>query len=363
MKFQTTFQKIKMNRINVLFFLISNTFFAQVLSIEVESVNNNLPIEGVMVYDGINYLGSTDDNGQISIKENVVVLKFIKEGFYDFEIQTNKIKEPNLIVTLSPISIIALEEVILTASKEDIESILEKLKKARYEQTHRNGKYYQSKVELKKENDVLFYFNNLIHLLESLNVNDNNKIVYNGKRLKNKHNQIFELFEINDKEIRIPVQSTVYCSLGQHELTPIFEGKLYNYILEKSDAFYLLRFSPKKKKSTLLYEGYFVLDKYDFGIIELQMKLVESKNNQWSTFDDNKRKYSYQVQQDEFSFKFSKFENKYFLENSSRIMKCVQTEGNHIDTDFDFRFYNEETMNHNGLDFRPFDFTLNKFKS
>jgi hypothetical protein len=344
----------------IIFF--SSFIYSQPSTLKIISKIDNTFIENVLIYNDSEFIGQTDSNGQIKINNNFKTLKIVKESYIDIEYSLEEITKLNWTITLNPLKTIELDNVNILISKEDPLIILNKIKESRQKQRAKIPAYYQSNILYKCDNEVLFQFNNIFFVSEDLKVNNNNKIIYNGYS-KGINNSYFEVFETFGKECQTPINSSIYCSIGQHELTPIFEGKLYNYSLFLIDNSYLLKFFPKKKNSILLYEGYFVIDKNDFGIIELNISLSESKNNIWKTNSyDLKTKYEYLINEDNFMFKFTKVNGIYTLETSSRNMSCLQIKGNQINKKFTFNSYNEETINHSGLIFKSFDFINNKFK-
>lgn len=345
-----------------LLFFTSLYIYSQPPVLKVSS-DDNVLLENVLIYSENKFLGMTDVNGQISLNENFRILKFVKENYEDVEFSIEEVRKLNWKIKLFPIKLIELDEIELIQSKEDPNIILNKIKESRYKQRSKVPAFYQSNVLFKCNDEVLYHFNNVFFISDELKIHKKDNIIYKGNRKTNFNNNLLEVFKFSNKECQIPVQSSIYCTLGEYVLSPIFDGKLYKYQLMIIENSYLLKFYPKKDNSNLLYEGYFIVDKNDFGILELNLNLVTSKNNIWKTNSyDLKTKYEYLVIEDSFMFKFSKNNNQYFLESSSRNYSCTQIKGNHIGQNFKFSFYNEETINHSGLDFTGFDFINNKFK-
>jgi hypothetical protein len=345
-----------------IFLFISTFVFSQTKTLKVVSSKDNLCIANALIYSENNFLGSTDENGQLEFENDFSTLKIVRENYDDVELAINDLENLKWIVKLKPLTFIELDEVMVSSTRETVSSILNKIKESRFKQNAKPYNYYQSKTNFKFGATNIFSFNNIIYPSEGLKANDNNPVIYKGFH-QSKNNFYSEYFKVENKVLQIPVVSTVYSSLGNHEISPIFDDKLYKYDLVTSDDFYILKFSPKKKNSNLLYDGYFILDKYDFGIIELSMVLSESNKNIWwaSSFDMND-KYEYKIEKDNFKFKFSKVGDKYFLESSSRILLGVQTKGNHVGTTLECQLYNEETINQEGLIFKEYDFINQKFK-
>lgn len=343
--------------------LFSCFVYSQSKTLKVISFFDKNPIEKTLIYSEKKLLGLTNEKGEIIIDDNFEKIIFVKENFQDTEYSINELEKLKWSIELYPLKLIQLDTVVLSPNNENYISILEKIRDSRTKQSRRRFVYYQSKVEFSNNKNIIYSFNNIIFPSEGLKVNDENKIIYKGFTKKDSKNNLCEVFKIDEKEAQLPVQSSVYCSLTDYAITPIFEGKEYNYELEKSEDFYILKFYPKKKNSKLLYDGYFIIDKYDYGIIELKMNLSESKKNYWYTNSyDLIHEYEYKIVEDSFLFKFTKFNDKYFLESSNRKMSCIQTKGNHINSLFSFEFNNEETLNHSNLNYKNFDFINNKFK-
>lgn len=347
-----------------IFVLFSTLVFSQKSTLKIVSSIDNKALEKVLIYNDKNLLGETNDKGEIVIELNSNKIKIVKEDFEDIELEKDDLIKMDWMVKLNPIKLIEIDTVVVSKTNEEPLSVLKKINRSRFKQNHKQFKYYQSKILFKGSNVPLFSFNNIIYLSDELKVNDKNKIIYLGKRKNSSENDsTFEYFNFLNKECQIPIPSSVYCSLTDYSISPIFDGRLYNYVLEKTEEFYVLKFSPKNKNSVLLYEGYFIVDKFDFGIIELNMSLFASKKNVFKTNAYNlQTKFTYLISEDTFKFKFFKNENDYFLESSSRKMVCTQTEGNHVGKQFIFTLNNEETVNHEGLIFKDFDFINYKFK-
>jgi hypothetical protein len=329
------------------------------------SSQDNSVIENALVYSEDDFLGATNQKGQIEIKTSFQVLNVVRENFDDAEFTLSKIEKLNWTIKLQPITYMHFDEVVVRSTQETVSSILEKIKASRFKQNSKPFNYYQSNVNFKFDSQTIFSFNTIIYPSEGLKVNDKNKIIYLGfvKTNNDKYKSLSESFTVDNKALKIPVISTVFCSLGSHEITPIFDEKLYNHQINQSEDYYILKFFPKKKNSKLLYDGYFIIDRIDFGIIELRMTLENSKKNIWWTNSDGKKEiYEYQIQEDTFKFKFSKVEEHYFLENSSRILLGVQTKGNHIGAKLECRCYNEQTLDAGSLVFKSYDWQTHKFK-
>jgi hypothetical protein len=348
---------------NYLLLLFSCFIYSQSTTIKVLSSNDKLPIEKTLLYSDHNFLGQTNIRGEFIIDTKFEKLILVKENYQDVEFSLEELKSKKWIIELDLIKMVQLDTIVITKVKENPENILEKIKQSRYKQNQSRYKFYQSKVDFICDNSTIYLFNNIIYPSEGLKANDINEIIYKGYRKQLPNRSSCEVFTVFDKEVQIPVQSTVFCSLTEFVLTPIFEGKVYQYLLEKTDDFYILKFLPKKDNSKLLYEGYFIIDKYDFGIVELNLNLAESKNNIWQTNScDLNTSYEYKILEDSFKFKFSKIDDTYFLESSSRKMQCEQTKGSHIGKKFSFTFNNEETLDHSSLIYKDYDFLNNKFK-
>lgn len=342
--------------------LFTGIVFSQEMTLKIVSTKDRSAIDKVLIFSDNGFIGETNLNGNLKINKEYKTLKFVKENFDDVEYSLEELKRLNWTVELMPIEQIEIETVLISNTKVDPISLLKKLKESRFKQNHKQNDYYQSKVQFNCSNSILFSFNNIIYLSDGLKVNDAHKIVYLGNRGKNPKGEYLEVFNFSGKECQLPLQSSVYCSLGDYSINSIFDEKLYNYTLEESEDYFILKFLPKNKKATLLYEGYFIVDKFDFGILELNMNLFSSKNNIWKTNTTSKMVYSYFVKEDSFKFKFVKVNNKYFLENSSRKMICNQLSGNHKGQEFSFSYNNEQTLSHSGLNFKGFDFINYKFK-
>jgi hypothetical protein len=214
-----------------LFIFISGLIYSQSNVLIVTSTFDDGLLENVLFYSESKFLGQTDLNGQITLIENFKTLKIVKENYYDIEYSKDEILKLNWKVKLIPIKTIELDEIVITKVIEDPIALLNKIRESRYTQRTKTPSYYQSNVLFKCENEILYQFNNIIFLSQGLKVNNQDNILYKGYRKKDMNKNYFEVFEVSSKECQIPVQSSVYCSLGEYVITPIFEAKLYNYEL------------------------------------------------------------------------------------------------------------------------------------
>jgi hypothetical protein len=347
-----------------MFLFAASLNFAQPKTLILLSSQDNSLIANALVYSGDDFLGATNQKGQIEIETSFQILKAVRENFDDAAFTLSEIEKLKWTIKLQPLTYIQLDDVVVRSTQETVSNILEKIKASRFKQNSKPFNYYQSNVNFKLDAQTIFSFNTIIYPSVGLKVNDKNDIIYIGKIAKNSFgNNFSEYFEINKNRIEIPIRTSVYCSLGSHEITPIFDEKLYNHQINQSEDYIILKFFPKKKNSKLLYDGYFIIDRIDFGIIELSMTLANSKKNiWWANSFDMKEIYEYQIQEDTFRFKFSKVEEHYFLEDSSRVLIGIQTKGNHIGAKLECRLYNEQTLDAGSLVFRSYDWQTHKFK-
>lgn len=231
----------------LLLFFTSLYIYSQPTTLIVSS-DDDLLLENVLIYSENKFLGMTDVKGQISLNENFRILKIVKENYEDIEFSIEEVRKTNWKIKLFPIKLIELDEIEIIQSKEDPVIILNKIKESRYKQMPKDPAYYQSNVLFKCNDDVLYHFNNVFFVSESLKVHKKDKIIYKGSRKAGINNTFLEVFEFSSKECQIPVQSSIYCTLGEYVLSPIFDGKLYKYQLMIIENSYLLKFYPKKKQ-------------------------------------------------------------------------------------------------------------------
>lgn len=349
--------------IKFIVFLVSIFSYSQSTDIVVISSFDKSPIKNVLIYNETKLIGETNEVGYLKVADAFQTIKFVKENFEDTELTIFQLNELKNTVSLNPILAIKLDTVLVQNIKVNATLLIDKIKQARVKQNFKPDNYFQSKVSFECSGKTLFYFNNIIYPSKGLKVNDLNKIIYHGNRIEKENNVFIEVFNVNQSECILPIKTSVYCGLGDYSISSIFDDKLYNYSIEKSENFYILHFTPKNNKPKLLYEGYFIIDKSDYGILELNMNLFGSENNIWkSNSMATTNTYAYKIIEDSFKFKFLKTGTDYFLESSFRKMKCLQLKGNNINEEFSFVFNNEQSIDHKGLSFKEYDYTNNKFK-
>lgn len=337
--------------------------FSQLKSVKVASENDSVSLAEVLIYSNDTVVGRTDKFGVITLWENYNSLRFVRENYQDLELSRKEIDNCNGLVLLKEIDFIQLENVTVYSGKETERSILNKISKARILQNQVEDRFYQSKVSITIGIDTLFFFNNIFSPKGGvLKVNDLNKVIYKGHVTRSSLN-FNEYFVVNQKLLHIPISTSLYCTLGNHEITEIFNPKIYNYKLSCTDDAYILNFFPKKKSSGLLYEGYFIVDRFDFGILELVMKLSPKGKHliQLSSFESDKSSWKYKIREDNFSFIFSRKDEMYFLESATRTFKCVQLEGSQLGQQIEGYFYNEQSVSHEMLRFKNYDFITHQF--
>lgn len=351
-----------MERILLLLLFIT-TGYSQSVKIYVKSSEDNSPIsEALLLLDDV-FAGKTDETGSLFISKNYKQIKIIKESFYDNEFTFSESEKQNWHFSLDPIKPVVLDTVSIIKIKENPISVLNKIKSSRFKQNHRLD-YFHSKMEIKLDSIKLFSVNNIFSIKDNLKINLTTPIIYRGDR-KKINGIYYENFILNNHEINLPLPTSVFLSLGDFSVTTILDESKYEYTLTIKEEEYILHFKPKSKKLDIGYQGFFIVDKFDFGIIEFNMYL--SKNHKNILFTNNlelTNKQEYKVLEDSFNFKYEKNEkNVYSLISSTRKMNCIQTKGNFIGKHLMYNLYNEETQHFNDLilfDFDPFNNIIKK---
>lgn len=302
--------------------LLINFSFSQVKSYKIINIIDQKPISEAIIIDknDIENKVKSDSEGNFTIKNTTEVV-IIKDDYYD---KTISLTGNSNIIFLEPIKTIELKDVII--GKEDINSILDSIKKTILNNkihVHKpNFKYYNHLVS---NNDTLLFFNDaLIWLPEKGRyVSNNYKLIKKFEKKVFEH-KVFgknsiKLFKLDTDNI-VFFKDFTFRSMslsGINEFQDILNNRnKYDYIYEKNEDYYKIAFKSKSKGNN--YEGYFIVDNYDYGVYELIINI--HKTTTFTVVDYSKSKpvkHNYTLLKDNIVFKSTKFNNQYSLEKLS----------------------------------------------
>jgi hypothetical protein len=125
-----------------IFLFATSLILAQPNTLTLLSSQDNSVIENALVYSEDDFLGATNQKGQIEIKTSFQVLNVVRENFDDAEFTLSKIEKLNWTIKLQPITYMHFDEVVVRSTQETVSSILEKIKASRFKQNSKPFNYY-----------------------------------------------------------------------------------------------------------------------------------------------------------------------------------------------------------------------------
>lgn len=90
----------------LMFLFAASLIFAQPKTLILLSSQDNSLIANALVYSGDDFLGATNQKGQIEIKTSFQVVKIVRENFDDAAFTLSEIEKLNWTIKLQPITYI-----------------------------------------------------------------------------------------------------------------------------------------------------------------------------------------------------------------------------------------------------------------
>lgn len=332
--------------------------YGQIRKIQIISEETLIPIEGVEVYDGDNFIGKSNPNGFIEINfSKINFIYLIKDGFKDNYLNINQIESKIILVNNKPIE---LKEIVIRKLNDT--EILDSIK---FNLSKNNNKYlipnyFKMSNILKSDKDTLHYINSLFKYdrKTGFQIDKKSNILRNFTSRIINDNEILT-YKINNKVVEFWEYLTVsYIKInGQLELIKILNNRnKYNFDINSDSTYHKINFKSRKK-GNLSFNGYIIVDKIDFGIHEFRLNLSDSKNNNIKlSTSQNKIKQSFDILETDYFIKYSKDENdEYNLLYSYLNQLFIQKEGDFINKKFIKKSTIESSFNFNNIKFLPFD--------
>lgn len=345
-----------MKYILILLLLIPfTTSFAQLKIYTLIDAKSNEPIKNALIYDDNLLLFKSNNNGQFEIDlTSKKKFTIVKENYIDTEVLT---LNNSLIIRLNQIDAILLKEIVI--KKMNISALIDSIKS---NFTINCNKYIKPKSLhyynlFLKNIDTLHYVNNRISyreedgfyidnqnkFLKNYNVDVNLQVIYNFNNMKMSF----------WKSFITPGNS--FCQLIS--LNAIFDNlKDYHFnLLSGSDIYKLEIINLKQGKDS--YNGYIIVDPYDYGIYELSLRLVNSKNNIKNSYifiDKTNQKYL--INTAKYFVQYQKSNGIYSLKTYSEESNFTQLNGNFKSSNFKNLSTIEETIQFQNTKLTKFNF-------
>jgi hypothetical protein len=334
--------------------LLFNICFSQSYKIIVKAEKNNELQKGVLFYSKDKIIGKTDEKGEIILDLKLLdTILIVKEEFDDISIDKVKLLP---IIYLKKVEVILLNEVVLLNYNNA--QILDKIE---YTLTS-NKKIYKYPQSMQYFNlltidkDTLHFLNNRLQLKnnEGFYINSQNKIIkkffiYND----------LLVYQLNNNRIQLwAALNSRLTSISQKDgLLKVLKNKdQYTFVFNKTEDYYKINYISKKKKE-LSYEGYLIVDKLDFGIYELEMKLIQHSANIYQTYSfEDKKNLTYQINEENLFYSFTKINNEYHMNNTRYDLTFIQTKGDFKSSKFVNKYRVENTPSYSDKNAYKFDF-------
>lgn len=338
-----------MNSKTILFiFFLFNISFSQTKKIQIINSVNDQPISSAIIFHKKDkkHKSISDLNGYFKA-EKIDEIIIIKEGFYDKKIQ---LTENINTISLNPIKTIELKEIVI--EKEDINDILDNvINVISNPNIHKHKPNFQYFNYFGTDVDTLLFLNEILLSKPYLGrfISSNSKVIkkftnknFIHKTLGNTHITKYR-FKNNDIVFFKNFTFRAMSINGINEFKDILENrKKYLYDIEKDENYYKISFKPKSKDAN--YEGYFILDNYDYGVFEI--KIFSSKYLNFTTTDysiPKPKKFNYKLIKDIIEFKSSKNNNEYTLEKLHYSTEFILTNTGLKNTKFHSKIIIEPT--------------------
>ena len=324
-------------------FFVLQISSAQNFQVIVKSFDNNDVQSGVLFYSNNKFLGQTDLKGEIKINLNLLdSIQLVKENFDDITLKASEISS---IIFLRKLKVIELNEVkILNLN---INQILDKVENSLNgnNSIYHNIKSFHYFNLLTVGTDTLHYLNDRMQFSPNQGtfINDQNKIIK-----KFYFDNGYLIYKLDNKKASFSsaLNSRFTAINSKDGIVKILKNRnLYDFILNDSEEYYKITYKANKDKK-YTYQGYIIIDKLDFGIYELEMKLLPNTDNVEVTYlFSEKENLSYSVNEEILFYSLNKVENEYVINWSSYDLKLTQKKGDFKGCTFINKFRIENTPN------------------
>lgn len=300
-------------KIKILFILLilAQISFAQNFKITVKSHTDKEILTDVLFYCKNQLIGKTNESGQVFLNLSVVdTIQVVKEDYNDLSLSKNELKD---LIFLTKLDFILLDEVKI--AKLSVPQIVEKVEENLINHVgfYNNSKVVQYFNILTVGKDTLHYLNNRMQFKP----NDGNYINAQNKIIKNFYfDNNYLIYKWKNKKVAFHEGlNTRWPFIGSKDgILKVLKSKAeYHFDLTATDEYYKITYKSKRNNK-FSYNGYFIIDKFDFGIYELEMNLIPHSGNIGVTYLlSEKQNLSYLINEDNVFYSMRKVDNEYVV--------------------------------------------------
>jgi len=291
----------------------------------VKSQQDSKPLEHVLFYSKSELVGKTNDNGEVILDlKNVDTIQIVKEDYIDLSVPKSSLKS---LIFLKKLDLILLEEVVI--SKLKVNEILERVEEKLIDHIgfYNNAKVVQYFNILTVGKDTLHYLNNRMQF----KLNDGNYINAQNKIVRNFYfDNNYLIYKLEDKKVAFYEDLNArFPFIGNKDgfLQILNNQSQYDFELAATDEYYKITYNSKRKKN-FTYEGYLIVDKVDFGIYELEMKLIPQSGNVGVTYlQTEKQNLSYLINESNIFYSMRKIGDEYIVNWAGYNFTATHTKG------------------------------------
>jgi hypothetical protein len=307
------------------FLILGELCFSQSFKVVVKSESDKEILSGVLFYFKNELIGKTNEKGEVLLDlKSVDTIQIVKEDFTDLKVPINEITP---LIFLKKLNLIFLDEVVV--SKLKVNEILERVEEKLINHIgfYNNAKVVQYFNVLTVGKDTLHYLNNRMQFKP----NDGNYINAQNKIIKNFYfDNNYLIYKLEDKKVAFYEDlNSRFPFIGNKDgfLQILKNQSQYDFELAATDEYYKITYNSKRKKN-FTYEGYLIVDKVDFGIYELEMKLIPQSGNVGVTYlQTEKQNLSYLINESNMFYSMSKIGDEYIVNWAGYNFTATHTKG------------------------------------
>lgn len=337
--------------------LLAQISIAQNLKITVKSETDKETLSDVLFYSKNELIGKTNERGEVLLNLNLLdTIQIVKEDFIDLSVRKTDLKA---VIFLKKLDFILLDEVVI--SKLGVNQILDKVENNLINHIgfYNNAKVVQYFNILTVGKATLHYLNNRIQFKpqDGHYINAQNKIIKNFYFDNN-----YLVYKLDNKRVKFSEGlNSTWPFIGNKDgfLKVLKNRDKYDFVLIATDEYYKISYKSKRNKK-FSYNGYLIVDKVDFGIYELEMKLVPNSGNIGVThLNTEKQNLSYLINESNMFYSMTKIDNEYVVNWASYNFTATHTKGDFKGEKFISKVKVEATQNF--VDEKMYKFSFLKY--
>lgn len=328
---------------------------------------DNKPLSEVLIYHRTNLIAQSNRDGKVTVQlTKFDSLTFIKNGYEDIEMAKNQLPDR---IGMRKNQVITLNEVIV--SPMNVEKLLKKMhdfvESKDKNETQKSIENYSLPANLQiynnfmADNDTLHHLNNRLRYegRGNFKINDQNKIIKKFFHFKNKDN-LMEMYQWDGKKTNFwDIFTLAPLGIKFNQFSSLYRNQnLFDYKIVEDDIYYKIEFHQKKKFTfdSPSFEGYIIIDKSDFGIYEFESRLLNGNPSflKTSNFSNNKP-IKFKIFTDTYKFKYTKENDTYILNSSSRNTSFVEEIGEYKNIKFSCNIEMERTIDFTDSNLKKFN--------